>query len=274
MMVVILTQVDVAASTNVEVVDGGCCCSNASQNLGEQACAPVKHHQNLALHLVERETQVDEEWTKESRWTLKNQYHRDQTLSIIIKNIYTVMRTPSRFFKLLRESSYSYSSSSSTTHQILTPLSLNNLLFQHPSSKFQHFGGFRFYCCSNKPNAEVVVSGGGRSCLRNLLLLSRNGGREVTLGSYHQYISHNDFYTKVSSKVNKQTDIDDHSQRAVNTALLANFLVFSLKFGVWLMTSSHVILAEVIHSVADFANQALLAYGLSSSRRAPDALHP
>ncbi|CAA0829543.1 60S ribosomal protein L7-4 [Striga hermonthica] len=33
-------------------------------------------------------------------------------------------------------------------------------------------------------------------------------------------------------------------------------------------------LAEVVHSVADFANQALLAYGLSSSRRAPDALHP
>ncbi|XP_060970757.1 metal tolerance protein C4 isoform X2 [Cannabis sativa] len=33
-------------------------------------------------------------------------------------------------------------------------------------------------------------------------------------------------------------------------------------------------LAEVIHSVADFANQALLAYGLSSSRRAPDAIHP
>ncbi|KAG4400255.1 hypothetical protein GLYMA_07G020100v4 [Glycine max] len=33
-------------------------------------------------------------------------------------------------------------------------------------------------------------------------------------------------------------------------------------------------LAEVVHSVADFANQALLAYGLSSSRRAPDAIHP
>uniref|UniRef100_A0A0E0KNS1 Cation efflux protein transmembrane domain-containing protein n=1 Tax=Oryza punctata TaxID=4537 RepID=A0A0E0KNS1_ORYPU len=37
---------------------------------------------------------------------------------------------------------------------------------------------------------------------------------------------------------------------------------------------SHVMLAELVHSVADFANQALLAYGLSSSRRAPDALHP
>ncbi|XP_035547813.1 metal tolerance protein C4 isoform X2 [Juglans regia] len=63
-------------------------------------------------------------------------------------------------------------------------------------------------------------------------------------------------------------------QRAVTTALWCNLLVFSLKFGVWLSTSSHVMLAEVVHSVADFANQVLLAYGLSSSRRAPDALHP
>ncbi|KAL3632817.1 Metal tolerance protein C4 [Castilleja foliolosa] len=72
----------------------------------------------------------------------------------------------------------------------------------------------------------------------------------------------------------EKIDVVDHGQRAVTTALWCNFLVFSLKFGVWLSTSSHVILAETVHSVADFANQALLAYGLSSSRRAPDALHP
>jgi divalent metal cation (Fe/Co/Zn/Cd) transporter len=45
------------------------------------------------------------------------------------------------------------------------------------------------------------------------------------------------------------------SQRAVKTALWCNFLVFSLKFGVWLASSSHVMLAEVVHSIADFANQ-------------------
>ncbi|KAD6794817.1 hypothetical protein E3N88_05713 [Mikania micrantha] len=72
----------------------------------------------------------------------------------------------------------------------------------------------------------------------------------------------------------KKIEVDDHSQRAVSTALWCNFLVFSLKFGVWLATSSHVMLAEVVHSVADFANQALLLYGLNSSKRAPDALHP
>lgn len=81
-------------------------------------------------------------------------------------------------------------------------------------------------------------------------------------------------YITRAKQVHKFEINDTHSQRAVTTALWCNFLVFSLKFGVWFVTSSHVMLAEVVHSVADFANQALLAYGLSSSRRAPDALHP
>ncbi|KAK4754233.1 hypothetical protein SAY87_002337 [Trapa incisa] len=89
----------------------------------------------------------------------------------------------------------------------------------------------------------------------------------------HQFSSHRDFFTR--AKPPQKIEISDkHSQRAVTTALWCNFLVFSLKFSVWLATSSHVMLAEVIHSAADFANQALLAYGLSSSRRAPDAIHP
>ncbi|CAD6264067.1 unnamed protein product [Miscanthus lutarioriparius] len=82
-------------------------------------------------------------------------------------------------------------------------------------------------------------------------------------------------YSLRVAKGKKKAHFDDeHSHRAVNTALWCNFLVFSLKFGVWISTSSHVMLAELVHSVTDFANQALLAYGLSSSRRAPDAIHP
>ncbi|XVF86174.1 hypothetical protein PTKIN_Ptkin18bG0018900 [Pterospermum kingtungense] len=89
----------------------------------------------------------------------------------------------------------------------------------------------------------------------------------------HFYSSNRSFFTR--AKQIKKIEINDHhSQRAVTTALWCNFLVFSLKFGVWLATSSHVMLAEMVHSLADFANQALLAYGLSSSRRAPDAMHP
>ncbi|XP_059456847.1 metal tolerance protein C4 [Corylus avellana] len=92
-------------------------------------------------------------------------------------------------------------------------------------------------------------------------------------GYHYQYASHRNFFTRAKHVKNIEIS-DQHSQRAVTTALWCNFLVFSLKFGVWLATSSHVMLAEVVHSVADFANQVLLAYGLSSSRRAPDALHP
>ncbi|KAL9388244.1 hypothetical protein Peur_016849 [Populus x canadensis] len=98
-------------------------------------------------------------------------------------------------------------------------------------------------------------------------------GNQNDQNSSYSYLAHRGFFTR--AKPVKRIEISDqHSQRAVTTALWCNFLVFSLKFGVWFSTNSHVMLAEVVHSIADFANQALLAYGLSSSRRAPDALHP
>ncbi|KAH7444612.1 hypothetical protein KP509_02G085200 [Ceratopteris richardii] len=78
---------------------------------------------------------------------------------------------------------------------------------------------------------------------------------------------------KLSGKISPP-EVHDHSQRAVVIALWCNFLVFCLKCGVWVMTTSHVMLAEAVHSLADLANQALLFYGLVSSRRAPDEIHP
>ncbi|KAK9141468.1 hypothetical protein Syun_010868 [Stephania yunnanensis] len=145
-----------------------------------------------------------------------------------------------------------------------------------------------FVICSSVPLTDFLS-------LQNRC--SSEVGTSVGSVTYHHYSQRHDFFTKASEakklKIAEATRsaIDDHSdviilltafvdsefqfnQRAVTTALWANFFVFSLKFGVWLVTSSHVMLAEVVHSVADFANQALLAYGLSSSRRAPDALHP
>ncbi|KAJ9537565.1 hypothetical protein OSB04_030298, partial [Centaurea solstitialis] len=103
----------------------------------------------------------------------------------------------------------------------------------------------------------------------------------VFLGSYdanYCYSSHRSLITR-PKKISKIVVGDDHSQRAVTTALWCNFLVFSLKFGVWIFTSSHVMLAEVVHSVAILQirkklTNALLLYGLRSSKRAPDALHP
>ncbi|CAI9114539.1 OLC1v1015286C1 [Oldenlandia corymbosa var. corymbosa] len=97
--------------------------------------------------------------------------------------------------------------------------------------------------------------------------------RQQSVTPPHYFSLTRGFFTR-PKRIQIQVDDHDHGQRAVTTALWCNFLVFSLKFGVWLYTSSHVMLAEVVHSVADFANQALLAYGLISSKRAPDAIHP
>ncbi|KEH28609.1 putative cation efflux protein [Medicago truncatula] len=107
---------------------------------------------------------------------------------------------------------------------------------------------------------------------RRFLFLGFDSRRHLHHSHHHSF--HRSFFTRAKPAATIIEFNDKHSQRAVKTALWCNFLVFSLKFGVWLASSSHVMLAEVVHSVADFANQALLAYGLSSSRRAPDAIHP
>ncbi|KAH0704742.1 hypothetical protein KY285_019020 [Solanum tuberosum] len=78
----------------------------------------------------------------------------------------------------------------------------------------------------------------------------------------------------VSSGRSGGSQESDRQLRTRKEALRCNFLLLSLKLGVWLVSSSHIILAEALHSLADIANQALLAYGLNSSKRAPDSTHP
>ncbi|XP_009587085.1 metal tolerance protein C4 [Nicotiana tabacum] len=138
-----------------------------------------------------------------------------------------------------------------------------------------HFDAYHKFHC----NPSSQISGGIPSpssfALRSIF--SVNSSRNVVLlSSISRRNSHLFFSRGLISRAKKirTIEVDDHGQRAVTTALWCNFLVFSLKFGVWFVSSSHVMLAEVVHSVADFANQALLAYGLNSSRRAPDAIHP
>ncbi|KAI3867093.1 hypothetical protein MKX03_028244 [Papaver bracteatum] len=127
----------------------------------------------------------------------------------------------------------------------------------------------RTQSCNSSSSLYRVSSNGFLNFSR---INSTFGGGGVSYN--HRLLLQHGFCTKVKDADVKKTEIDDPSQRAVTTALWANFLVFSLKFGVWMATSSHVMLAEMIHSIADFANQALLAYGLWSSKRAPDAIHP
>ncbi|KAK4267704.1 hypothetical protein QN277_024449 [Acacia crassicarpa] len=146
------------------------------------------------------------------------------------------------------------------TSQQQLPESSNNSIAQAPS-------GSHLLLRGNFPTPATSKRFG------LLVFLGFDGHRHFHHPHYHQYSFHRNFFTR--AKQFKKIEFNDrHSQRAVITALWCNFLVFSLKFGVWLVSSSHVMFAEVVHSIADFANQALLAYGLSSSRRAPDAIHP
>ncbi|XP_022716368.1 metal tolerance protein C4-like isoform X2 [Durio zibethinus] len=171
------------------------------------------------------------------------------------------MQASCRFvFRLLRSSKHPSSS-------ITVNSSFNNLsqsIFLDPQNK----GFFQF-------NPYTTITGQFRGSKRFILLgFVLPTDDPITYQHHtHFYSSHRSFFTR--AKQIKKIEINDqHSQRAVTIALWCNFLVFSLKFGVWLTTSSHVMLAEMVHSVADFANQVMLAYGLSSSRRAPDAIHP
>ncbi|KAJ7962683.1 Metal tolerance protein C4 [Quillaja saponaria] len=171
----------------------------------------------------------------------------------------------------LRRSQQYFSSSSSIVNPSLRFSNLSQLLLYHSSENKPRQQGH-----SSAPqfdhNSQLPGVFPAAICSRRfvLLCLLPSGGDNLF---HQQYSSHRNFFTR-AKQVKKIEISDRHSQRAVTTALWCNFLVFSLKFGVWLATSSHVMLAEVVHSVADFANQALLAYGLSSSRRAPDAIHP
>ncbi|KAG8490952.1 hypothetical protein CXB51_014088 [Gossypium anomalum] len=158
-------------------------------------------------------------------------------------------------------------SSKHTSSPIIVNSSFNNLShFDFLNPRNQSF--FQF-------SPHTTISGQVRGLKRCVLLGFVLTADDPIYCQHHThfYSSRRNFFTR--AKQIKKIEINDqHSQRAVTTALWCNFLVFSLKFGVWLATSSHVMLAEMVHSLADFANQALLAYGLSSSRRAPDALHP
>lgn len=64
------------------------------------------------------------------------------------------------------------------------------------------------------------------------------------------------------------------STRAVTVALSVDFVIGVAKFAALLLTGSTAIMAEVLHSAADFTNQGLLVIGIARSRRKPDSDYP
>eukprot|EP00123_Amoebidium_parasiticum_P003803 comp15119_c0_seq1/m.11793 comp15119_c0_seq1/g.11793 ORF comp15119_c0_seq1/g.11793 comp15119_c0_seq1/m.11793 type:complete len:550 (-) comp15119_c0_seq1:56-1705(-) len=65
-----------------------------------------------------------------------------------------------------------------------------------------------------------------------------------------------------------------HSMRVVVYAIASNTVVMAGKFGAFFYTGSASMLSEGIHSLADVANQTLLAVGIMRSLRQPDGAHP
>eukprot|EP00958_Prasinococcus_capsulatus_P001667 scaffold148_cov371-Prasinococcus_capsulatus_cf.AAC.11 len=73
----------------------------------------------------------------------------------------------------------------------------------------------------------------------------------------------------------KATEEPGYSHEAIDvveTAILANGLIFVAKVIAWAHTGSSSMLAEAVHSFADLLNQSLLVVGLSRSARKPDAM--
>jgi zinc transporter 9 len=80
--------------------------------------------------------------------------------------------------------------------------------------------------------------------------------------------------TETAKYVTPQAEALRASHLAVNFAIGANFLAAVIKFVTFFFTGSGSMLSESIHSLADMANQLLLAIGIRRSQRAPTKEYP
>lgn len=71
-----------------------------------------------------------------------------------------------------------------------------------------------------------------------------------------------------------QTMFQHGSGRVVMYAIFINAANCLMKFAAWLFTGSHSMFSEFIHSLADTANQLILAAGIRQSLKQPDVDHP
>ncbi|KAG4071467.1 hypothetical protein HA402_011621 [Bradysia odoriphaga] len=76
------------------------------------------------------------------------------------------------------------------------------------------------------------------------------------------------------NKSRDDTGLKGRSGLVVIAAICINCTIFVLKMIVWRITDSHSMFAESIHSVADTANQIILAYGIHRSVKNPNQKHP
>lgn len=72
----------------------------------------------------------------------------------------------------------------------------------------------------------------------------------------------------------EQQDLLKSSRRVVWGAIIINGANFLAKAVAWTFTGSHSMFAESVHSLADMANQIILAFGMRKSLQSPTADHP
>lgn len=77
-----------------------------------------------------------------------------------------------------------------------------------------------------------------------------------------------------SSTDSTDAGLKGSSGRVVITAIAINATNCIFKFFAWLHTGSHSMFAEFIHSMADTANQLILAFGIHKSTQKADSDHP
>lgn len=78
----------------------------------------------------------------------------------------------------------------------------------------------------------------------------------------------------MAAKQTTAEGLDSQTGRVVITAVAINTFNTAAKLGAWVVTGSHAMFSEAIHSAADTANQLILVYGLRKSAKMADEKHP
>lgn len=124
----------------------------------------------------------------------------------------------------------------------------------------------------NKTNPSIITALSQpvviRRCLNSRVPLIR---RPAFPASYQPYVRDN---LQAGSMTKDEQEILKTSGRVVWGAVFINGANFLVKTFAWIYTGSHSMFAESVHSLADTANQLILAVGIRKSIQSPTADHP
>lgn len=167
-------------------------------------------------------------------------YKKPQELNVTVLHVQTLATTATKPYPFKESSSHIRSLSYSTT---------------------RIFSLRRPYQLENQP---LVV----KRCLTNRTPPAK---RPTFPASYHPYVRD----TLQTSSISKdEQELLRSSGRVVWGAVFINAANFLAKSIAWFYTGSHSMFAESVHSLADTANQLILAVGIRKSIQSPTADHP